>query len=162
MIFARRRRTDSPDLDGAEEELVADLALIEEPVAKRGDAMNQDLVGRSGELGANFLENLDEEHEANEELEEDLDEELEEDLDEEHKADEDETSACAPYLARQMSCLGSRTPGLKDTPFLGSVWGAKEDDERLPPGGFVYARDLRASKHHRDTRSLPRFRPPGG
>ena len=55
-----------------------------------------------------------------EELEEDLDEadkELEEDLDEEHEADEDETSACAPYLARQMSCLGSRTPGVKDTPF---------------------------------------------
>ena len=45
-----------------------------------------------------------------EELEEDLDEadeELEEDL-EEHEADEDETSACAPYLACQMSCLGSR------------------------------------------------------
>ena len=78
------------------------------------------------------------------------------------EAEEDETSACAPYLARQMSCLGSRTPGVKDTPFLGSVWGVKEAEEHLPPEGFVYARDLRASKHHRDTRSLPRFRPPGG
>ena len=102
------------------------------------------------ELDADLLEDL----EANEELEEGLDEE--------HEADEVETSACAPYLARQMSCLGSRTPGVKDTPFLGSVWGAKEAEERLPPGGFVYARDLRASKRHRDTRSLPRFRPPGG
>jgi len=26
--------------------------------------------------------------------------------------DEDETSACAPYLARQMSCLDARTPGV--------------------------------------------------
>ena len=116
------------------------------------------------ELDADILEDL----EADEELEEDLDEEheadeeLEEDLDEEHEADEDETSACAPYLVRQMSCLGSRTPGIKDTPFLGSVWGAKEAEEHLLPGGFVYARDLRPSKHHRDTRSLPRFRPPGG
>ena len=72
-----------------------------------------------------------------EELEEDLDEadeELEEDLDEEHETDEDETSACAPYLAHQMSCLGSRIPGVKDTPFLGSVWGAKEAGKRLPSG----------------------------
>ena len=100
-----------------------------------------------------------------------VDEELETDLDEEHEADEElevdldeehEASACAPYLARQMSFLGSRTPGVKDTPFLGSVRGAKEAEEHLPPGGFVYARDLRAIKHHRDTRSLPRFRPPGG
>ena len=65
------------------------------------------------------------------------DEELEEDLDEEHEADEDGSSACAPYLARQMSCLGSRTPGVKDTPFLGSVWGVKEAGKRLPPGDFV-------------------------
>ena len=91
-----------------------------------------------------------------------VDEELEEDLDGEHEANEDEISACAPYLARQISCLGSRTPGVKDTPFLGSVWGAKEAEEHLLPGGFINARDVRASKHHRDTRSLPRFRPPGG
>ena len=53
-----------------------------------------------------------------------------------------------------MSCLGSRTPGVKDTPFLGSVRGAKEAEERLLPGGFVNTRDLRASKHHRDTRGF--------
>ena len=63
-----------------------------------------------------------------------VDEELEADLDEEREADEDETSACAPYLARQMSCLGSRTPGVTDTPFLGSVWGAKEAGKHLPLG----------------------------
>ena len=66
------------------------------------------------ELGADLLEDLE------------ADEELEKDLDEEHEADEDETSACAPYLARQMSCLGSRTPGVKDTLFLGSARGTKE------------------------------------
>ena len=71
------------------------------------------------ELDADLLEDL----KVDEELEEDLDEEheadeeLEVDLDEEHEADEDEIGACAPYLARQMSCLGSRTPGVKNTPF---------------------------------------------
>ena len=49
------------------------------------------------------------------------DEELEVDLAEEHEADEDESSTCTPYLAHQMSCLGSWTPGVKDTPFLGHV-----------------------------------------
>ena len=34
-----------------------------------------------------------------------LDEELDEELDEDLRVDEDEISACAPYLARQMSCL---------------------------------------------------------
>ena len=51
------------------------------------------------------------------ELDVDLDEVLEVDLDEELEVDEDESSACTPYLARQMSCLGSWTPGVKDTPF---------------------------------------------
>ena len=46
-----------------------------------------------------------------------VDEELEVDLCKDHENDEDESSACAPYLASQMSCLGSRTPGVKDTPF---------------------------------------------
>jgi len=40
-----------------------------------------------------------------------LDEELADELDEE------ETSACAPYLARQMSCLVARTPGVRIPPF---------------------------------------------
>ena len=61
-------------------------------------------------------------------------EELEVDLSEDHEVDGDESSACAPYLARQLSCLRSRTPGVKDTPFFGSVWGAKEAEKRLPPG----------------------------
>ena len=79
-----------------------------------------------------------------------VDEELEADLDEDLEVNEDGSSACALYLARQMSCLKSRTLGVKDTPFLGSVWGVKEAEKRLPPEDFVYARDLRASKHHRD------------
>ena len=44
-------------------------------------------------------------------------EEFEVGLDDDHEVDEDESSACAPYLARQMSCLGSRTPGVKDPLF---------------------------------------------
>ena len=46
-----------------------------------------------------------------------LDEESDKDLGYELGVDEKEISACASYLARQMSCLGRRTPGLKDTPF---------------------------------------------
>ena len=66
-----------------------------------------------------------------------VDEELEVDLDEDHEVDEDRSSACAPYLALQMSCLGSRTAGVKDNPFLGSVWGMKEAGKRLSPGDFI-------------------------
>ena len=65
------------------------------------------------------------------------------DLDEDLEVDEDESSACAPYLARQMSCLGSLTPGVKDTPFLGSARGAKEAGRRLLPG--EPRRDLRST-----------------
>ena len=72
-----------------------------------------------------------------------VDEELEVDLGGDHEVDEDESSACAPYLVRQMSCLLSRTPGVKDTPFLGSVWGAKEAGKRLPPGEL--RQDLRST-----------------
>ena len=39
--------------------------------------------------------------------------------------------------ATKVSCLGSRIPGVKDTPFLGSVWGVKEAGKRLPPRNFV-------------------------
>ena len=49
-----------------------------------------------------------------EELDANLDEELGVDLDGELEVDEDESSACAPYLARQMSCFGSRTPGVSE------------------------------------------------
>ena len=55
-----------------------------------------------------------------------LDEESDNDLEDEHEVDDEEISACAPYLACQMSCLGRVIPGVKDTPFLGSAWGAKE------------------------------------
>ena len=104
---------------------MADLASTEELDVELDDAMDQDLARRSEELEAD----LDKEREA--------DEELEEDIDEERDADEDETSACAPYLARQMSFLRSRTPGVKDTPFLGSVWGIEEAEDLLSPGGFA-------------------------
>ena len=67
------------------------------------------------ELNVDLDEELD--VDLDEELDVDLDEKLEVDLDEELKVDEHESSACAPYLARQMSCLGPRTPGVKDTPF---------------------------------------------
>ena len=43
--------------------------------------------------------------------------EPDEDVEDELEVDEEEISACAPYLARQMSCLGRVTPGVKDTPF---------------------------------------------
>ena len=46
-----------------------------------------------------------------------LDEELVEDLGDELGVDEEEISACAPYLARQMSCLGRVSLGVKYTPF---------------------------------------------
>ena len=60
-----------------------------------------------------------------------LDGEPDEDLGDKLEVDEEEISACTPYLARQMSCLGRVTPGVKDTPFLGSARGAKEAEDLL-------------------------------
>ena len=40
-------------------------------------------------------------------------------------------------VSKIVSCLGSRRPGVKDTPFLGSVGGAEEAQDRLLPGGFA-------------------------
>ena len=78
-----------------------DADFVEEP----GDEADADLVEEPGdEVGVGADQNLDEDLEV----------------------DEDESSACTPYLVHQMSCLGSRTPGVKDTPFLGSARGAKE------------------------------------
>ena len=57
--------------------------------------------------------------------------EPDEDHGDELEVDEEEISACAPYLARQMSCIGRMTPGVKDTPFLGSARGAKEAENHL-------------------------------
>ena len=66
-----------------------------------------------------------------------LDEDPHEDLRDELEVDEEEISACAPYLACQMSCLGRMTPGVKDTPFLGSARGAKEAVDLLTQSEFV-------------------------
>ena len=62
--------------------------------------------------------------------------EPDEDLEDELEVDEKEISACAPYLARQMSCLGRVTPRVKDTPFLGSARGAKEAVDLLTRSEF--------------------------
>ena len=88
-----------------------------------------------------------------EELAADLDDELGADLDEELEVDEDESSASAPYLVRQMSCLGSRTPGVKDTPFLGSARGAKEAGRHLPReylANFFRSMCKQATQRHRE------------
>ena len=66
-----------------------------------------------------------------------LDGEPNEDLGDELEVDEEEISACAPYLARQMSCLKRVTPGVKDTPFLGSAWGVKEAVDLFTRREFV-------------------------
>ena len=89
-----------------------------------------------------------------------LDEEPDEDLGDKLEVDEEEISACAPYLARQMSCLGRVTPGVKDTPFLGSARGAKEAVDLLTRSEFVGDERVRnRKKAHSD---LPRFKPPEG
>ena len=89
-----------------------------------------------------------------------LDEEPDEDLKDELGVDEEEISACTPYLARQMSCLGRVTPGVKDTPFLGSARGVKEAEDLLTRSEFV---DSEQEINKKQTHSeLPRFRPPEG
>ena len=89
-----------------------------------------------------------------------LDEGLDEDLEDELEIDEEEISACAPYLAHQMSCLGRVTPGVKDTPFLGSARGEKEAIDLLTRSEFVGGE---RERNREQTRSdLPRFRPPEG
>ena len=64
------------------------------------------------------------------------------------------------YQARQMSCLGRVTPGVKDTPFLGSARGAKEAVDLLTRSEFI---DSERARNREQTHSnLPRFRPPEG
>ena len=98
MVFACRRCARAPSLEGAaapvgvEEELGADLVAIDELDVELGDAVDVDIAEEPGG---------------------EVDVELDQDL----EVDGDESSACTPYLACQMSCLGSRTPGVKDTPF---------------------------------------------
>ena len=97
---------------------------------------------------------LDADHVADEER----DAELDEDHGDELEVDEEEIRACAPYLTRQMSCLGRMTPRVKDTPFLGSARGVKEDVDLLTRSEFVGDERVRnREKAHSD---LPRFRPP--
>ena len=85
---------------------------------------------------------------------------LDEDLGDELEVDEEEISACAPYLARQMSCLGRVTPGVKDTPFLGSARGAKEAVDLFTRREFVDGQ--RAETRKQTHNNLPRFRLPEG
>ena len=89
-----------------------------------------------------------------------LDEEPDKDLGDELKVNEEEISACAPSLARQMSCLGRVTPGVKDTPFFGSARGAKEAVDFFTRREFV--EDQRMETRKQTHSDLPRFRPPEG
>ena len=59
-----------------------------------------------------------------------------------------------------MSCLGRVTPGVKDTPFLGSARGAKDAVDLLTRSDFVDGEHARNKEQtHSD---LPRFRPTEG
>ena len=80
---------------------------------------------------------------------EERDAELDEDHGEDLEVDEEEISACAPYLARQMSCLGRLTPGVKDTPFLGSARGAKEAEDLLTRSEIVGGERAGKQEKHR-------------
>ena len=114
MVSACRRRARTPDLDEAGEQLEVDLAATDELDVVLGNGVVVDLAERSsGEVGA----------------------ELAADLDEDLEADEDGSSACAPYLARQISCLGSRTPRVKDTPFFRFGMGCEGGWETSSAGG---------------------------
>ena len=80
------------------------------------------------------------------------------DLGDELEVDEEEISACAPYLACQMSCLERLTPRVNDTPFLGLAWGTKEAEYLLTRSEFVGGERVRNREQtHSD---LPSFRPP--
>ena len=59
-----------------------------------------------------------------------------------------------------VSCLGRVTPGVKDTPFLGSAWGAKEAVDLFTRREFVDGQ--RTEKKKQTHNDLPRFRPPEG
>ena len=45
-----------------------------------------------------------------------------------------------------LSCLGRMTPGVKDTPFLGSAWGAKEAVD-LSTGGSLSMVSMQESRN---------------
>ena len=75
-----------------------------------------------------------------------LDKEPDEYLQGELVVDEEKISACTPYLARQMSCLGRLTSGVKDTLFLGSARGAKEDVDLFTRREFVGGQRIESRK----------------
>ena len=131
----------------------------------RLDALGEDLAERE-ELGVDLATDEGLDADLDDDFDDgvgaDLDEDAGADLSEGLEVDEEESSACAPYLARQMSCLGARTPGVKDTCFLGSARGAKEARDTFPGSTLPSSSDLRTREQHRDAGSLPRFRPPGG
>ena len=137
------------DVVGADlvDEPEVDADLVREP----GDEVDADLVDEP-EVDADLI------GEPSDEVDADLDQDLDEDLD----ADEDESSACAPYLACQISFLGSRTPGVKDTPFYVRHVSRRRLGDTYFRENHVETSDIRTSKQHRDIGSLPRFRPPGG
>ena len=88
----------------------ADTDLVDEPEA---DAELFD----EPEADADLVDELEAHADLVDEPDGEIGAELEVHLVEDHEVDEDGSSASAPYLARQMSCLGSRAPGVKDTPF---------------------------------------------
>ena len=65
------------------------------------------------------------------------------------------STLATPYLARQMLCLGRVTPGVKDTPFLGSARGVKEAVDLFTRREFVDGSEVRKQTHN----NLPSFRP---
>ena len=106
------------------EEPAVDADLVDE---REVDA---DLVDEP-EVDADLVDELGVDADLAEEPGDEVDADLYQDLEEDLEVDGDESSTCAPYLARQMSCLGSRTPGVKDTPFLGSEIGRASCRERV-------------------------------
>ena len=77
--------------------------------------------------------------------------------------EEAELSSVRTELERarvRLSCLGRVTPGVKDTPFLGSARGTKEAVDLLTRSEFVD--DEHARNREQTHNDLPRFRPPEG
>ena len=66
---------------------------------------------------------------------------------------EGEWVASGSNLSPRLSCLGRVTPGVKDTPFLGSARGAKEAEDLLTRSEFVGGE--RAGKQEKHTAIYP-------
>ena len=105
-----------------------------------GDAVKADLADEpevdtdlvdEPEVDADLVDEPEVDTDLVDELGDEADADLDQDLEEDPEVDGVEFSACAPYLARQMSCLGSRTLGVKDA------------GRRRPPGEL--RQDLRST-----------------